>query len=569
MIIRESFSQTSIWSTSYKSVSIQSINLNSTDLIHRHQIEINIDEHNNRLKRFFFRLSRFVTDNFRHLSSNNKLNSIFSKIILREFQLSEFRQAYSQYVVEFNERHERAIQLIIDKNFKSTFLRSINQFKFTQNNSIDFLFYFVDWVIDKNRLKTILRQFDVVTVNYRTIFDTINLSINSVFIEDNSSETITSIKKQFVEFDVSRVFNKFRNVFNENSISSFDKSRTWVTIDISVEKIIYHRFIKFNLSDITTFTETNVQRICDRIVQNYVERYLSSFDSSDSSESIESANAIEETTNSFWRSKDFEYFDFKLSSFYDKSSIIRDDKDVYYRNVHLFVERILNFVVTKNDDLIRTNFNFNLRSYALEWYIEKLISLKRADFRSIKLKAEWIDNLKRRFKFNQVVVVNVLVDEHYIIVDVRNETKSINYVQKMINHAKNVMFHITYQQLCWVWRNFDSKLKRDIFTSTKNTTLIQFMQQIENKKKYNKKYIAVETINSVNEIVMIVIVSTIKLINTTLTHVKIMSTIEISQNFRNDNSKTKIIISIYILISYSAIRHTIQRCIEINYQILF
>ena len=45
--------------------------------------------------------------------------------------------------------------------------------------------------------------------------------------------------------------------------------------------------------------------------------------------------------------------------------MIRDDKNVYYRNVHLFIERVKNLIVTKSANVIRTNPNICLRDYAL------------------------------------------------------------------------------------------------------------------------------------------------------------------------------------------------------------
>ena len=151
-------------------------------------------------------------------------------------------------------------------------------------------------------MKTTFRQFDVAIVNYRATFDTIkNSSFNSSFTKNNSNTIVTSSKNQFVEINASRAFHKFRDAFSENFVSSFEfnKFRTRDTIDISTKKIIYKHLIKFTSIDMIIFTEINIQRICDRVVQNYVERHSQSFDSFDSFESFESIDVIEETTDSF------------------------------------------------------------------------------------------------------------------------------------------------------------------------------------------------------------------------------------------------------------------------------
>ena len=49
--------------------------------------------------------------------------------------------------------------------------------------------------------------------------------------------------------------------------------------------------------------------------------------------------------------------------------------------------------------------------------------------------------LRKCFKFNQSTIVNILMIERYFISNVCNNRKSINYVQQMISHAKNVNFN--------------------------------------------------------------------------------------------------------------------------------
>ena len=73
--------------------------------------------------------------------------------------------------------------------------------------------------------------------------------------------------------------------------------------------------------------------------------------------------------------------------------------------------------------------------------------------------------------------------KRYFVVDVRNDREFVNYVQQIVNHVKNVSFDSIFHQFTWVWRNFDSKLKRDIDALDETTTLTQFLKKIEAKKK--------------------------------------------------------------------------------------
>ena len=54
---------------------------------------------------------------------------------------------------------------------------------------------------------------------------------------------------------------------------------------------------------------------------------------------------------------------------------------------------------------------------------------------------------RKRFKFNQSTIIIVLMIERYFILNVRNNRESVNYVQQMINYAKNVNFDNTFHQI--------------------------------------------------------------------------------------------------------------------------
>ena len=172
-----------------------------------------------------------------------------------------------------------------------------------------------------------------------------------------------------------------------------------------------------------------------------------------------------------------------MTSKYESKSMIKDDKNVYYRNVYLFIERILNLVITKNHDVVKINLNTCLQNIVLIWYIDELTILKRFELRQIDLTKKWINSFKKRFKFNQFVVINSLITKRFFIVDVRNDRESFSYVQQIVNYVKDVNFDIIYHQLIWAWRNLDSKLKRDIDAFIETTTLTQFFEKIEIKKK--------------------------------------------------------------------------------------
>ena len=66
-----------------------------------------------------------------------------------------------------------------------------------------------------------------------------------------------------------------------------------------------------------------------------------------------------------WYVSDLGYFDPYLKKSYGEGDIVTLDKDVYYRNVILFVKRVRDLVEVKGPGLIRINLNTALRGAAL------------------------------------------------------------------------------------------------------------------------------------------------------------------------------------------------------------
>ena len=62
---------------------------------------------------------------------------------------------------------------------------------------------------------------------------------------------------------------------------------------------------------------------------------------------------------------------------YGKGKVITVGKDVYYRLVILFIERIKDLASVKGAILVRSNINTCLRGTALTWYIAELLNLER------------------------------------------------------------------------------------------------------------------------------------------------------------------------------------------------
>ena len=149
--------------------------------------------------------------------------------------------------------------------------------------------------------------------------------------------------------------------------------------------------------------------------------------------------------------------------------MIKNDKNFYYRNVHLFCEKIKNLIITKKQKIVRVNLNICFRNFVFIWYIAAFNRLKRFDLRNFSLDENWIKKFIKRFKSNHFIVIDFFIVERYTIIDVRNERDSSKYVQQIINNVKNVNFFDAQQQLIWIWKNLNFDFKRDISSSSKKT----------------------------------------------------------------------------------------------------
>ena len=76
-----------------------------------------------------------------------------------------------------------------------------------------------------------------------------------------------------------------------------------------------------------------------------------------------------------WITADIKFFDFH----YDEkivataSAIEHAEKNTYFRNIHVFIERVKDIIIVKNFELIWNNFYTCFRRIALKWYIFTLI----------------------------------------------------------------------------------------------------------------------------------------------------------------------------------------------------
>lgn len=78
-----------------------------------------------------------------------------------------------------------------------------------------------------------------------------------------------------------------------------------------------------------------------------------------------------------WNQSDFGYFDPHLDKAHGEGKIVSVGKDIYYKNVVLFVQRLQNLVTFKGATFVKANIATSFRGSALEWYTFELSDFDR------------------------------------------------------------------------------------------------------------------------------------------------------------------------------------------------
>ncbi len=65
-----------------------------------------------------------------------------------------------------------------------------------------------------------------------------------------------------------------------------------------------------------------------------------------------------------FRAFDVKFFDSQLNSFYEQNDVVQINRNLYYRNVYLFVKRVKDVVIMSEAKIVRTNLFACLRESA-------------------------------------------------------------------------------------------------------------------------------------------------------------------------------------------------------------
>lgn len=173
----------------------------------------------------------------------------------------------------------------------------------------------------------------------------------------------------------------------------------------------------------------------------------------------------DDTNRSRWYSFKLDFFD----SFYNdeftfmSKSIKHTDKNIYFKDVHVFETRIKNLVHVKKSQLIQDNLWTCLHEDTLTWYMTILTNVEKRLLIYDTDVNEWIKTLTRRFQELFITAIIIILKSKYIMKDARSHREFKKYAQMMIQVVKSASLEIIQSQFLIIYNELNVKFQRNMF----------------------------------------------------------------------------------------------------------
>ncbi len=132
-------------------------------------------------------------------------------------------------------------------------------------------------------------------------------------------------------------------------------------------------------------------------------------------------------------------------------------KNTYFKNVHLFLERVKNVARMKNATQIRKNLFTCLRKLVLQWYTFELSENIKNLLRFEDEVEFWKKKLFKRFKKFVNVIMTFLIKKKYTMKNARRRKKSREYAEVILRAAKSANLTSKIYQVFLIYNDIDVK----------------------------------------------------------------------------------------------------------------
>jgi hypothetical protein len=492
----------------------------------------------------FFVLSTFISLSNEKQISKTSFSQKSKRALIELIIETTFFEEYSSNVssIVFRQYRIQSFQELIQRNFdflESIFLKSIKSdleriTKITVDSSSthvnqDSLISAKSTLFESNQKESFQADFNIRSkrkkISFQFFFTTfVSLKQINSFVS-SSTLFFDSLFQQFrlffsSDFFISSTRSVFSSKLSAELNSNLDSSRIQkLNESLHSNKSSSNQAHKLNFTDFTSFTiitsamsifEENVsfhsvsnltQQNIQDIVLFMFNLFAQNVQNQTQVKAIETINEaiISIVKKSSFRASNVRFFDSQLNFFYDSDDVVQVKRDLYYRDVYFFVERIKDVVIMFDVEVVRTNLSTCLRESTQMWYTEDLSDLKKKTLRTLNESADhWCNVLLKKFKKFVASTLNYLTIERYILDDVRVNRNISSFVFQMMRHAKIVNIVDLHDQLIWIYNAIVSKLIKDINSFDENITIMIFLKNLETKKNiwhriYNRKSIISRT----------------------------------------------------------------------------
>ena len=179
--------------------------------------------------------------------------------------------------------------------------------------------------------------------------------------------------------------------------------------------------------------------------------------------------------------KDIDYFDPQVNVTED---VIVKDWDMIYWNIFFFTNWVWVKAITVEPSLVCQNLDFCLLDQADKWYTEELSHIQWLSlYLDINRAEKWCKTLELHFWDLSDKLLTMLETTHYTMKNAQKNCESAFYIQFIVVNEWNAEIVITdHTQILLVYEHLNSKLWLTLTELTSQTTVAQFIEQLNFKK---------------------------------------------------------------------------------------
>ncbi|KAJ5675374.1 hypothetical protein N7462_008271 [Penicillium macrosclerotiorum] len=181
-------------------------------------------------------------------------------------------------------------------------------------------------------------------------------------------------------------------------------------------------------------------------------------------------------SDSSWKAADIGFFDPKIN---DKEGVQMIGNVSHYTNVEIFIDRMRDLALLKSEAVVRANIHSYLKGDALKWFSFELSPAEKRMMQSCPVEDGWYAMLQQRFKMDRTFALREMEKEKYGWKDVRAGRTPREYSQNMLRLLKSTGYNDVFDQLLKIRDNIEASLRRDITRPTRDTTIAEFMDAID------------------------------------------------------------------------------------------